>query len=245
MCLDNMKYFSWKEQNNDPLRNQRGKERGSILGVKDPLDTQLWDILEKLKETVTTSQDNIHDVQVILLTEMNIGNRERSLQNSSIDRIPKIQGSTSWKVSNDRKVEKNVTWNDLQNSGKKDVTKMRKYLQRVFNRLCSLMSDLLNSSQQKVSPKPLETNAHPEVILLTQLQLITMTNALAGCTSGNPIFRRILTANDPLQIRCYNRNETSQFAKYCRNRANFPYRSCKSGHPVHKHQKQPSCSPTI
>ena len=98
-----MKYFSWKEQNNDPLRNQRGKERGTILGVKDPLDTQLWDILEKLKETVTTSQDNIHDVQVILLTEMNIGNRERSLQNSSIDRIPKIQGSTSWKVSNEGK----------------------------------------------------------------------------------------------------------------------------------------------
>ena len=107
------------------------------------------------------------------------------------------------------------------------------------------MSDLLNSSQHKVSPKPLETNAHPEVIQLTQLQLITVTNALAGCISGNPIFRRILTVNDPLQIRGYNRNETRQFAKYCRNRANFPYRLGKSGHPVHKHQKQPSCSPKI
>jgi len=100
------------------------------------------------------------------------------------------------------KSRKMLTWNDSQNSGKKDVTKIRKYLQRDFNRLCSLMSDLLNSSQRKVSPKPLETNAHPEVIQLTQLQLITVTNALDGCISGNPIFRIILTANDPLQIRC-------------------------------------------
>ena len=82
----------------------------------------------------------------------------------------------------------------------KDVTKIRKYLQRDFNRLCSLMSDPLNSSQHKVSPKPLETNAHPEVIQLTQLQLITVTNALGGCISGNPIFRRIHMAIDPLQI---------------------------------------------
>jgi len=102
------------------LQNQRGIERGSILGVKAPVDTQLWGISEKLKETVTTSQDNIHDGQVILLAEMNIGNRERSLQNSSIDQVPKIQGSTSWKLSKDRKVEKNVTWNnDSQNSGKR------------------------------------------------------------------------------------------------------------------------------
>jgi len=105
-------------------------------------------ISEKLKETVTTSQYNIHDGRVILLTKMNIGNRERSLQNSSIDPIPKIQGSTSWKVSNDRKVEKNVTWNnDSQNFGKKDMTEFRKRiqnLQREFNHLCSLLSDLLN-----------------------------------------------------------------------------------------------------
>jgi len=107
------------------------------------------------------------------------------------------------------------------------------------------MSDPLNSSQHKVSPKPLETNAHPEVIQLTQLQLITVTNALGGCISGNPIFRRIHMAIDPLQIWGCNRNETSQFAKYCHNRANVPYRWGKSGHPVHKHQKQPSCSPKM
>jgi len=111
------------------LQNQRGIEKGSILGVKDPLDVQLWDISEKLKETATTSQDNIHDGQVISLTEMNIGNWEGFLQNSSIDQIPKIQGSTSWKISNDREVEKNVTWNDSQNFGKNDVTEIRKYLQ--------------------------------------------------------------------------------------------------------------------
>jgi len=111
------------------LQNQRGIEKGSILGVKDPLDVQLWDISEKLKETATTSQDNIHDGQVISLTEMNIGNWEGFLQNSSIDQIPKIQSSTSWKISNDREVEKNVTWNDSQNFGKNDVTEIRKYLQ--------------------------------------------------------------------------------------------------------------------
>jgi len=54
------------------LQNQRGIERGSISGVKDPLDTQLWDISEKSEERVTTSHDNIHDGRVILLTEMNI-----------------------------------------------------------------------------------------------------------------------------------------------------------------------------
>ena len=111
------------------MQNQRGIEKGSILGVKDPLDVQLWDISEKLKETATTSQDNIHDGQVISLTEMNIGNWEGFLQNSSIDQIPKIQSSTSWKISNDREVEKNVTWNDSQNFGKNDVTEIRKYLQ--------------------------------------------------------------------------------------------------------------------
>jgi len=75
------------------------------------------------------------------------------------------------------------------------------------------MSDLLNNSQHKVSPKPLETNAHPEVIQLTQLQLIAMTNALAERISGNPSFKRILTAKDPSQIRCYKCNKTGQIAK--------------------------------
>ena len=106
------------------------------------LDEQLCGPSEELNESITVSQDNIHDGQDFLLTDVSMGNLEESLQSSLIESSPKIQGKTLPKVSNDKEIEKIATSeNDLQNFGKKDVTEFRKHiqnLQREFNRLCSL-----------------------------------------------------------------------------------------------------------
>ena len=123
-----------------------------------------------MNEIITVGQDNIHDGQDFLLTDVSIGNLEESLQRSSIESYPKMQGKILLKVSNDKEIEKIATSkNDLQNFGKKDATEFRKRiqnLQREFNRLCSLLSDLLNILHPKVSPKSLEPNANQEDIHL-------------------------------------------------------------------------------
>jgi len=117
-----------------------------------------------------------------------------------IEKVPKTQGKTSLKVSDDKKVERTVILNnDLQNFGKKDMTEFRKHIQNLqqeFNCLCSLISDLLNILHPKVSPKPLEPNANQEGIHLTRLQLIAVTNALAERISWNPSVGRILAAKN-------------------------------------------------
>ena len=179
---------------------------------------------------------------------MNIVNLEESLQSTLIEKVPKTQGRTSPKVSNDKKVERIVILNnDLQNFRKKDMTEFRKHtqnLQREFNCLCSLISDLLNTLHPKVCPKPLEPNAN-QGVHLTPLQLIAVTNALAERISWNPSVRRILTAKDLSQIRFYNCNKTSHIAKYCRNRKKSIFTSNKFGHNFYQHQKRPSCGPNI
>jgi len=59
---------------------------------------------------------------------VNIVNLENSLQSSLIEKVPKTQGKTSPKVSNDKKVERIVILNKyLQNFGKKTMTEFRKH----------------------------------------------------------------------------------------------------------------------
>jgi len=82
----------------------------------------------------------------------------------------------------------------------KEVQKSTQKLYQKFNRLCSLISDLLNILHPKVKSKSTEQTRNPEDFHLTQLRLIAVTNALAGRTSGNPSFKRILVAKDPSQI---------------------------------------------
>ena len=107
-----------------------------------------------MNKIITEDQHNIQDEQDFLLTDVNLVNLKESLQSSSIENAPKRQGKHH---QSDKKIEKIATSkNDLQNFGKKDVTEFRKCiqnLQREFNRLCSLISDLLNILHPKVSPK--------------------------------------------------------------------------------------------
>ena len=127
----------------------------------------------------------------------------------------------------------------------KEFRKLIQNLQQEFTRLCSLISDLLNILHPKVSPKPLEPKANQEDIHLTPLQLIVLTNTLAERISRNPSFKRILTAKDLSQIRCYNCSKIGHIAKYCRNRKKSDYTSSKFGHNSYKHQKRPSSGPNI
>ena len=135
---------------------------------------------------------------------MKIENLEESLQGSSTDKVSETQAKTSPKVRNDKKVEKTVALNsELQNFGRKDMKEVHKNIQKLyqkFNRLCSLISDLLNILHPKVKPKFTEQTRNPEDFHLTPLRLIAVTNALAGRISGNPSFKRILVAKDPSQI---------------------------------------------
>jgi len=90
-------------------------------------------------------------------------------------------------------------------------------LYQKFNRLCSLISDLLNILHPKVKPKSTEETRNPEDFHLTPLRFIAVTNALAGRISGNPSFKRFLMAKDSSQIRCYKCNKIGRIVKYCRN----------------------------
>jgi len=85
-------------------------------------------------------------------------------------------------------------------------------LQREFNRLCLLISDLLNILRTEVNHELLEANANQEGIHLNPSQLVVVTNALAENMSGNPSMRRISTDKDLPQIRCYNCNKTGHIA---------------------------------
>jgi len=147
---------------------------------------------------------------------VNIVNLEEPLQSSSIESFLKTQGKISPMLNNDKEIEKIAASKmDSQNFVKKDVTEFRKRiqnLQREFNRLCSLISDLLIFLHHKVSPKLLEPNANQEDIHLTPLQLIAVTNTLAERISWNPSVRRILMAKDLSQIRCYICNKIGDIA---------------------------------
>jgi len=127
-------------QNAYPLQNQKEPTECLISGVKNPPDEQPYGTSEELNEIITVGQDNIHDGQDFLLTDVSIGNLEESLQSSSIESFPKNQGKISPMVSNDKEIEKIATLkNDLQYFGKKDMTEFRKRmqnLQREFDRLC-------------------------------------------------------------------------------------------------------------
>jgi len=138
------------------LQNQKEPTECLISEIKNSLNEQLYDTTEELNEIITIGQDNIHDGQDFLPTDVSVGNLEISLQSSLTESFPEIQGKTSPKVSDDKEIEKIATSkNDLQNFGKKGVTEFRKYiqnLQREFNRLCSLISDLLDMLQPKSVP---------------------------------------------------------------------------------------------
>ena len=110
-------------------------------------------------------------------------------------------------------------------------------MQREFNRLCLLISDLLNILRTEVSHKLLEANANQEGIHLNPSQLIAVTNALVVNMSRNPSMRRISTDKDLSQIRCYNCNKTGHIAKYCRNRKKSNSTTNEFGYNFHKHQK--------
>ena len=248
-CLQYMKNFTKEKPYNDPLQNQKEPTESLISEVKNPLDEQLHGPSEESNKNITEDQDNIHDGQDFLLTNVTLVNLEESLQSSLIEKVPNSQGKTSPKVSNDKKTKRTATSkNDSQNFGKKNTTEFRKRtqnLQREFNHHCWLISDLLNLLHPKVSPRPLEPKANQEDIHLPPLQLIVVTHTLAERISRNPSFRRILMAKDLSQIRCYNCNKTGHIARYCRNRKKSNCISSKFGHNSYKHRKRPSSGPNI
>ena len=175
---------------------------------------------------------------------MNIVNLEESLQSSLIEKVPKTQGKTSPKVSNDEKVERIVILNKyLQNLGKKRMTEFRKHTKFAARISLSLLTYKRSFKyfilHSKVSPKPLERNANQEGIHLISLQLIAVTNALAERISCNPSLKRILTAQDLSQTRCYNCNKTGHTAKYCRNRKKSNFTSNKCGHNLTSTKNDP------
>jgi len=130
-CSENMKYFSKEKQRNDPLQINKEPAECLISEVKNSSGEQPCGTSEELNDIITIGQDNIHDGQDFLLTDVNIVNLEESLQSSSIEKVPKSQGKTSPKVSNDKEIEKIATLkNDSQNFGKKDMTEFRK---RILN----------------------------------------------------------------------------------------------------------------
>jgi len=102
-CWENMKYFSKEIQYNDPLPDQKERTECLISEANNPLNEQPYGASEEFNKIITVGQDNIHDGQDFLLTDVNIVNLEESLQSPSIESSPKIQGKTSLKVSNDKK----------------------------------------------------------------------------------------------------------------------------------------------
>ena len=119
----------------------------------------------------------------------------------------------------------------------KEVQKSMQILYQKFNRLYSLISDLLNILHPKVNPKSTETTMNPEDFHLTPSRLIAVTNALAGRISGNPSFKRILVAKDPSQIRCYKCNKIGHIARYCRNKKKSSLTSRMTGYNLYKYQE--------
>jgi len=118
-------------------------------------------------------------------------------------------------------------------------------LYQKFNRLCSLISDLLNILHPHVDPKPTETTMNPEEFHLTPLRLIAVTNALAGRISENPSFKRILVAKDPSQIRCYMCNKIGHIARYCRNKKKSSLMSRTTGYNLYKYSASSIFPPPI
>jgi len=140
--------FSKEKQYNDPWQNKKEPTECLILEVKNPSGEQPYGPSEELNEIITVCQDNIHDGQDFLLMDVNIVNLEESLQNSLTEKVSKTQDKISPIVGNDKKVEKLVILKrDSQNIGKKELTNFPKRVQNLqpeFNRLCSLISNLLN-----------------------------------------------------------------------------------------------------
>jgi len=120
-CLKNMKDFNKEKQYNYPLQNQKETTEGLISEEENPSDEQMYVALEEMKESITVGQDNIHDGQDFLPTDMNIVNLEESLQSSLIETFPQTQGKTSLKVSVDNANERIATSKeDWQNAGERD-----------------------------------------------------------------------------------------------------------------------------
>jgi len=239
-CFNSVEGCSKKEQRNNPCQHRKSTE-SPIPEPKDPLDEQRCNPSEGLNEMLTDSQENIPDGQDPLLTDLRMENLEESLQSSSSDKVSETQAKISPKVWNDKKVEKTVALNsELQNFGRKDMKEVQKSIQKLyqkFNRLCSLISDLLNILHLKVNPKSAETTMNPEDFHLTPLRLIAVTNALARRISGNPFFKRILVAKDPSQIRCYKCNKIGHIARYCRNKKKSSLMSRTTGYNLYKYQE--------
>jgi len=108
-CFENMKYFSKEKPYNDSLQNQKEPTERLISEVKNLSYKQSCGTSEELTESINASQNNIHDGQDSLLTDVSNGNLEESLQSSSIESFPKTQGKTSLKISNDEKSKKIAT----------------------------------------------------------------------------------------------------------------------------------------
>jgi len=107
-CSNNMKNFSKDEQQSDPLQNQNEPNERLNLKVKDPSDDQLYSPSEEVNKTIVSGQDNTYDGHVFFSDNVNIWNLEEYIQNSLIEKSPKVQDKISPMVSNDKTVEKQV-----------------------------------------------------------------------------------------------------------------------------------------
>jgi len=119
--LYNSEGFSKEKQYDIPLQNQEEPSKGLILGVKDPLDEQVYSSSEESDETIFIDQGNLHDGHEFLFIDVNMENQEEALQTSSTEQFSKTQGKVSPMIGDDNKVETLVTpKNGVQNFGKKD-----------------------------------------------------------------------------------------------------------------------------
>ena len=71
------------------MQNQKEHTECLISEVKNSSSEQPYGTSEELNEVITAGQDNIHDGQDFLLTDVNIVNLEESLQSSSIEKVSK------------------------------------------------------------------------------------------------------------------------------------------------------------
>jgi len=111
-CLNNFEYCSKNEHHDDPWSNQKTSTESSISEIKNPLDKQLHNLSEELKEPLTENQDNIRDDQDSLLADSNVGKLKESLQNSPTEKVSKIQCKILPKVSNDNTIVQMVVLSD-------------------------------------------------------------------------------------------------------------------------------------